>query len=113
MNDHKLALVKAKGEFVWHSHEDTDGFFLGLRGRITIQPRDPDPDHDPDPDPDPDPDHDNDPDVELGEGELFVVPRRVEHCPRADYEAHVLLIGPRGAVNTGQAGELTAAEIEI
>jgi len=52
--------------------------------------------------------------VELGPGELFVVPAGVEHCPRADEEAHVLLIEPRGTVNTGDAGgELTAREVEI
>jgi quercetin dioxygenase-like cupin family protein len=53
-------------------------------------------------------------DIELSEGEMFVVPRGVEHCPKADEEAHVLLIEPRGTVNTGDAGGgLTAAEIEI
>jgi len=91
MNDHKLAVVRAKGEFVWHSHADTDDFFLVLRGRLTIQLRDRD--------------------VELAEGELFVVPRGVEHRPVAAEEAHVLLIEPRGTVNTGDAGgELTAEE---
>jgi mannose-6-phosphate isomerase-like protein (cupin superfamily) len=93
-NDHKLAVVKVKGEFVWHKHDDTDDFFLVLSGRMTIQLRDRD--------------------VELREGELFVVPRGVEHCPKADEEAHVLLIEPRGTVNTGDAGgELTAEEVEI
>ena len=93
LNDHKLAVVKVKGEFVWHEHDDTDDFFLVLRGRLTIQLRDRD--------------------VELSEGELFVVPRGVEHCPRADEEAHVLLIEPKGTANTGNAGgELTAEEIE-
>jgi mannose-6-phosphate isomerase-like protein (cupin superfamily) len=94
LNDHKLAVVKVRGEFVWHTHDDTDDFFLVLRGRLTIQLRDRD--------------------VELGEGEVFVVPRGVEHCPKADEEAHVLLIEPRGTVNTGDAGgELTAQEVEI
>jgi mannose-6-phosphate isomerase-like protein (cupin superfamily) len=94
MNDYKLVAVKLKGEFVWHKHDDTDDFFLVLKGRLTIQLRDRD--------------------VELEEGELFVVPAGVEHCPRADEEAHVLLIEPRGTVNTGDAGgELTAAEREI
>jgi mannose-6-phosphate isomerase-like protein (cupin superfamily) len=94
LNDYKLAVVKVKGEFVWHKHDDTDDFFLVLRGRLTIQLRDRD--------------------VELSEGELFVVPRGVEHCPRADEEAHVLLIEPKGTVNTGDAGgELTAEEVEI
>jgi mannose-6-phosphate isomerase-like protein (cupin superfamily) len=94
MNDYKVAVVKLKGEFVWHTHDDTDDFFLVLRGRMTIQLRDRD--------------------IELNEGELFVVPRGVEHCPKADEEAHVLLIEPRGTVNTGDAvGALTAEEVEI
>ena len=94
MNDHKLVVVKVKGEFVWHKHDDTDDFFLVLHGRLTIQLRDRD--------------------IELNEGELFVVPRGVEHCPKADEEAHVLLIEPRGTVNTGDAGgALTVQEREI
>jgi mannose-6-phosphate isomerase-like protein (cupin superfamily) len=94
LNDYKLVVVRVLGEFVWHKHDDTDDFFLVLRGRLTIQLRDRD--------------------VELGEGDLFVVPRGVEHCPKADEEAHVLLIEPRGTLNTGDAGgELTAEEVEI
>ena len=94
LNDYKLEVVKAQGEFVWHKHEDTDDFFLVLHGRLTIQLRDRD--------------------IELAEGELFVVPRGVEHCPKADEEAHVLLIEPKGTVNTGDAGgELTADEVRI
>jgi mannose-6-phosphate isomerase-like protein (cupin superfamily) len=94
LNDYKLAVVKVAGEFVWHRHDDTDDFFLVLRGRLTIQLRDRD--------------------VVLEAGELFVVPRGVEHCPRADEEAHVLLIEPRGTVNTGDAASpLTAPEVEI
>ena len=84
VNDHEVRVVKVKGEFVWHTHDDTDDFFLVLSGRLTIQLRDRD--------------------VELTEGELFVVPRGVEHCPRADEEASVLLIEPTGTVNTGDAG---------
>jgi mannose-6-phosphate isomerase-like protein (cupin superfamily) len=92
LNDYKLQVVKVHGEFVWHRHDDTDDFFLVLRGRLTIQLRDRD--------------------VELGEGELFVVPRGVEHCPRADEEAHVLLIEPKGTTNTGDVIDaLTVAEI--
>jgi mannose-6-phosphate isomerase-like protein (cupin superfamily) len=94
LNDYKLEVVKTRGEFVWHKHDDTDDFFLVLHGHLTIQLRDRD--------------------VELAEGELFVVPRGVEHCPRADEEAHVLLIEPRGTPNTGDAGgDRTAPEIEI
>jgi mannose-6-phosphate isomerase-like protein (cupin superfamily) len=91
LNDYKLELVKAKGEFVWHSHPDTDDFFLVLAGRLTIQLRGRD--------------------VELGPGELFVVPRGIEHCPRAEEEAPVLLIEPIGTRNTGDTGgQMTAAE---
>ena len=95
LNDYKLEVVKARGEFVWHKHDDTDDFFLVVRGRRTIQLRDRD-------------------DVELSAGEMFVVPRGVEHCPRADEEAHVLLIEPRGTPNTGDAGgPMTAPEREL
>lgn len=91
LNDYKVQVVKVRGDFVWHRHEDTDDFFLVLSGHMTVQLRDRD--------------------VPLGPGELFVVPRGVEHCPRADEEAHVLLIEPRGTANTGDAGGvLTAAE---
>jgi mannose-6-phosphate isomerase-like protein (cupin superfamily) len=84
MNDYKLLVVKVQGEFVWHKHDETDDFFLVLSGQLTIQLRDRD--------------------VVLGPGELFVVPRGVEHCPRAEEETHVLLIEPRDTVNTGDAG---------
>jgi mannose-6-phosphate isomerase-like protein (cupin superfamily) len=94
MNDYKLIAVKVFGEFVWHKHDDTDDFFLVLSGRLVIQLRDRD--------------------VILEPGELFVVPAGVEHRPRADEETHVLLIEPRGTVNTGDAGgDLTTAEREI
>ena len=87
-------MVKAHGEFTRHKHEDTDDFFLVLSGRLTIQLRDGD--------------------VDLEPGELFVVPRGVEHCPKADEEAHVLLIEPRDTVNTGDAGgDLTAEPVEL
>ena len=81
LNDLNLMLVKVQGEFVWHTHAETDDFFLVLSGRLTIQLRDRD--------------------VVLEPGQLFVVPRGVEHCPKADEETHVLLIEPRGTRNTG------------
>jgi mannose-6-phosphate isomerase-like protein (cupin superfamily) len=94
-NDNKLVVVKIQGDFTWHSHPDTDDFFLVLSGELTIQLRDRD-------------------DIVLGPGELYVVPRGVEHCPTAAVETHVLLIEPRGTVNTGDAGgELTAPEREL
>jgi mannose-6-phosphate isomerase-like protein (cupin superfamily) len=80
-NGHDLMVVKVKGAFVWHKHDDTDDFFLVLKGRVTIQMRDGD--------------------VTLGQGEMFVVPKGVEHCPMADEEAHILLIEPSGTPNTG------------
>ena len=84
LNDYKLVVVKVKGEFVWHKHDDTDDFFLVLKGHLTIQLRDRN--------------------VELDEGELYVVPRGVEHCPRAEEETSVMLIEPSGTLNTGDAG---------
>jgi len=90
LNDYKLQVVKVKGPFVWHKHDETDDFFLVLSGRLTI--------------------HLRDRDVELEPGEIFVVPRGVEHCPEAEDETHVLLIEPRDTVNTGDAGgEMTAS----
>jgi mannose-6-phosphate isomerase-like protein (cupin superfamily) len=93
LNDYKLVVVRVQGEFVWHKHDDTDDFFLVLRGRLTIQLRDRD--------------------VELSAGELFVVPRGVEHCPRADEEVHILLIETKGTPNTGDADAEPAPEVEI
>ena len=93
LNDYKLEVVKLKGEFVWHSHPETDDFFLVLSGRLTIQLRDRD--------------------VQLEEGELFVVPRGVEHRPVAEEEAHILLIEPKGTPNTGDAAARAAPEREI
>jgi mannose-6-phosphate isomerase-like protein (cupin superfamily) len=92
MNDLKVQVVKVKGDFVWHSHADTDDFFLVLQGQLDIQLRDRT--------------------VTLGPGELFVVPRGVEHRPHADDEVHLLLIEPFGTPNTGDAppSELTAEE---
>jgi mannose-6-phosphate isomerase-like protein (cupin superfamily) len=92
INDYKVAVVRAEGEFVWHKHDDTDDFFYVISGELTIGLRDGD--------------------VVLGPGELYVVPRGVEHCPRGS--AEVLLIEPRGTANTGDAGgPLTAPEREL
>jgi len=90
LNDYEIKVVKAKGEFVWHTHDDTDELFIVVAGELTIQLRDGD--------------------VRLSAGQLFVVPRGVEHRPTADGEVHALLIEPTGVVNTGDAGgALTAA----
>lgn len=89
LNDYEVKLVKVQGDFVWHRHDDTDELFLVLDGELTIQLRDRD--------------------VVLGPGQLHVVPRGVEHCPRADGEVKALLLEPAGVVNTGDAGgDLTA-----
>lgn len=80
-NGHDLLVAKVKGEFVWHQHDDTDDFFLVLSGRITIRM------------------HEGN--VTLGLGEVFVVPKGVQHCPFAEEEAHILLIEPTGTPNTG------------
>ena len=92
-NDNKIQVVKACGSFVWHAHPDTDDFFLVLSGRLVIELRDGE--------------------VELEAGELFVVPRGVEHRPRANGEAHVLLIEPRGTPNTGDSGVVPVPEREL
>ena len=86
-NGHDVMVVKVKGEFVWHNHDNTDDFFLVLNGRVTIRMRDGD--------------------VELGPGELFVVPVGVDQ-PFAAEEAEVLLIEPSGTPNTGVETTATA-----
>jgi mannose-6-phosphate isomerase-like protein (cupin superfamily) len=93
MNDYEFKLVKLQGDFTWHAHQDTDEVFLVLHGSMDVEMRDGT--------------------VTLGEGEMFVVPKGVEHCPHAPEECHVLLIEPAGVVNTGDAGgALTAANDE-
>ena len=90
-NGHDLMVVKVKGEFVWHSHAHTDDFFLVLKGRLTIRMREGD--------------------VTLGPGEVFVVPKGVEHCPVAEEETHILLIEPKGTPNTGDAATAAARRV--
>jgi mannose-6-phosphate isomerase-like protein (cupin superfamily) len=81
INDYEVKLVKVLGEFNWHKHSDTDELFLVLDGELTIQFRDRD--------------------VVLRPRELYVVPRGTEHCPRARSETTLLLLEPKGVVNTG------------
>lgn len=89
MNDYQFKLVKIAGDFVWHSHADTDETFIVLDGQVRIDFRDGA--------------------VDLGPGEMFVVPKGVEHKPFAVGEAHLMLIEPRGVPNTGdQGGDRTA-----
>jgi mannose-6-phosphate isomerase-like protein (cupin superfamily) len=91
MNDYHFKLVKFTGDFVWHSHDETDEVFMVLEGNMSIQFPDGK--------------------VELRAGELFVVRKRLEHKPFAENECHVLLVEPAGTINTGSAGgERTAAD---
>ena len=89
MNDYQFKLVKLQGEFVWHNHPDTDEVFIVIDGEMAIAFRDGQ--------------------VNLKAGEMFVVPKGVEHKPIAQQECQIMLIEPRGVVNTGDAGgDLTA-----
>ncbi len=90
MNDYQFKVVKILGDFVWHDHKDTDETFIVLEGRIRIDFRD---------------GH-----VTLAEGEMYVVPRGTEHKPYAEQEAKILLVEPRGVVNTGDEGGRRTAE---
>jgi mannose-6-phosphate isomerase-like protein (cupin superfamily) len=93
VNGQHVKLVKFRGEFVWHAHAHEDELFLVLHGSFDMQYRD----------------HT----VTVREDEFVVVPRGVEHCPRADREVHVLLFEPVSTVNTGDAGgDRTVAELE-
>jgi mannose-6-phosphate isomerase-like protein (cupin superfamily) len=84
LNDYQFKLVKLQGEFVWHAHADTDEAFIVLDGEMEIGFRDGT--------------------VRLAAGEMFVVPRGVEHITRAAGECQALIVEPRGVVNTGDAG---------
>ena len=90
-NGHDLMVVKVQGEFVWHKHEATDDFFLVIKGELTIELRDRN--------------------VVLRAGEMFVVPKGVEHRPVAKEEVHVLLIERTGTPNTGNPD--TAAKRQV
>jgi mannose-6-phosphate isomerase-like protein (cupin superfamily) len=94
LNDYAVKVVKLKGEFVWHSHPETDELFLVVEGSLLIQLRDGD--------------------VKLGPGQLYVVPKGVEHRPVAKGDVSVVLIEPEGTVNTGDAGgPLTAVPQDL
>lgn len=84
MNDYQFKIVRIQGDFVWHDHPETDETFIVLKGEIRIDFRDRA--------------------IVLGEGEMYVVPKGVEHKPYADSEAELLLIEPKGILNTGHAG---------
>jgi len=90
MNDYQFKIVKLEGDFIWHDHKDTDETFIVMEGTLRIDFRDGA--------------------VEIGPGEMFVVPKGVEHKPFAEHEVKLMLIEPRGVKNTGEeGGELTAA----
>ncbi|WP_440056985.1 cupin domain-containing protein (plasmid) [Pseudoalteromonas sp. T1lg65] len=93
MNDYQLKLAKFQGEFVWHDHPDTDEVFIVIEGCLDIEFRDGK--------------------VSLAEGEMYVVPKGVEHKPVAYQECKVLLVEPRGVVNTGEADSSLKAENDV
>jgi len=90
-NGHDILVVKALGKFVWHKHDATDDFFLVIRGRLTIEMRDRS--------------------VDLGPGEVFVVPRGVEHRPVAEVETHMLVMESAGTPNTGDPETAAARKV--
>ena len=93
MNDYHFKIAKIQGEFVWHSHPETDEVFVVIQGEMQIAFRDGV--------------------ASLKEGEMLVVPKGVEHKPIAEEECHILMIEPAGTVNTGDAGgDLTVEEVE-
>ncbi|MGN7862698.1 cupin domain-containing protein [Microbacterium sp. 22303] len=91
INDYDLKVVKLQGEFVWHTHPETDELFMVVSGQLTIQLRDRD--------------------VVLNPNDLFVVPRGVEHCPKAEGEVQAILFEPQGTLNTGDAGGDRTAQL--
>ncbi len=93
MNDYQFKVVKIQGDFVWHDHQDTDETFIVLEGHLRIDFRDGQ--------------------VELSDGEMFVVPKGVEHKPYAENEVKLLLIEPRGVKNTGEQGSERTAENDV
>ena len=94
LNNQHVKIAKLKGEFVWHDHENEDELFMVIKGHLTIKLRDGD--------------------VELDEGELFIIPKGVEHMPVAENEVQVLMFEPKGTVNTGNVdSDKTIKDIEV
>jgi mannose-6-phosphate isomerase-like protein (cupin superfamily) len=93
LNDYQFKFARIEGEFVWHEHLESDEAFLVIEGELTIEFRDGE--------------------VEMKAGDLFVVPKGVEHKPVATKECKILIIEPRGVVNTGDAGGERTAENDI
>jgi quercetin dioxygenase-like cupin family protein len=93
LNGNYVKIFKAKGEFVWHSHENEDEFFLVIKGQLKIKMRDRE--------------------ITLNKGEFFIVPKGIEHLPYAEKEAHVLLFEPKQVLNTGNTrSEKTVEKLE-
>lgn len=93
MNDYQFKLAKVKGEFVWHSHEETDETFIVLDGELLIEFRDKK--------------------IKLNKGELYIVPKGVEHKPYAENECHIMLIEPKGIINTGEKSTKLTSKNDI
>jgi len=93
MNDYQFKLVKLQGDFIWHDHAETDETFIVIEGELRIDFRDGT--------------------THVGAGEMFVVPKGVEHKPYAEKEVKLLLIEPRGVVNTGGARSERTAENDV
>lgn len=93
MNDYQFKLVKVQGDFVWHKHDETDEVFIVIGGNLIIEFRDGE--------------------VKLNEGEMFVIPKNVEHKPYAEAECKILLVEPKGVVNTGQEITDQTAENDV
>ena len=93
MNDYQFKLAKLEGEFVWHNHPDTDEVFIVIEGSMKIELEDGV--------------------VELGAGEMYVVPKGVMHKPSAEKECQIMLVEPRGVVNTGEADSDLTAENDV
>ena len=93
LNDYHFKVVKVQGEFVWHDHKETDEVFVVLNGRLDILFRDGK--------------------VTLNEGEMYVVPKGLEHKPVAESECHILLVEPAGTVNTGEVSNARTAPNDV
>ena len=93
MNDYQFKLAKVKDEFIWHKHDNTDEAFIVVNGTLTIEFKTET--------------------VMLGPGEMIIVPKGVEHKPRADQECNIMLIEPRGVTNTGDSESEMTAENDV
>jgi mannose-6-phosphate isomerase-like protein (cupin superfamily) len=98
INDYEIKIVKVQGEFVWHQHDQTDELFLVLAGRLGLQVREANGDERT---------------IWLEPGELIIIPRGIEHCPVAEIETQLMLLEPKGTVNTGDTpSERTVTEVD-